>query len=278
MEDQKSRTKIVELLRFVSSYDDKLTSLKDYVSRMKENQKEIFYVTGDHIDSVKNMACIEKLKKKNYEVLFLIDPIDEYLVQHLHEYDSKRLVNCAKEGFALEDTEEEKKQKEEVKKEWDGVCKRIMGILGDKVKDVVISDRLVVRPCVLVSDVYGLTANMEKIMKAQALRSGDAMMMMGGKRILEINPDHKILKFIKEKIDSKVAEKPLEYIINLLHDAAMLDSGFTLSDPSKYTSRVYTLIENGLTGNEENEEEDIDLSTIKDESDEKNETSMEDVD
>jgi molecular chaperone HtpG len=286
MEDQKSRTKIVELLRFVSSYDDKLTSLKDYVSRMKENQKDIFYVTGEHIDSVKNMACIEKLKKKNYEVLFLIDPIDEYLVQHLHEYDSKRLVNCSKEGFALEDTEEEKKQKEEVKKEWDGVCKRITSILGDKVKDVVISDRLVTRPCVLVSDVYGWTANMEKIMKAQALRSGDAMMMMGGKRILEINPDHKILKYIKERIDSNAAEKPLENIINLLHDTVMLDSGFTLSDPSKYTSRVYTLIENGLTGDEENEEneegegdeEDIDLSTLKEKSDEKNETSMEDVD
>lgn len=285
MEDHKSREKLAELLRFNSSRDDKLTSLKDYVSRMKENQKEIYFVTGENIESVKNMACIEKLKKKGYEVLFMVDPIDEYLNQHLSEYDSKRLVNCSKEGFTLEETEEEKKQKEEVKKEWVDVCGRIKKLLGDKVKDVTVSDRLVSRPCVLVTDMYGWTANMEKIMKAQALRNGDPAYSMSGRRIFEINPDHPILKHLKEKIESKAPEKSIENIVTLLHDTVMLDSGFSLDDPSKYTSRIYNLIQSGLTGDDvadvsgvDDDREDIDLSTIKEESDEKNETSMEDVD
>jgi molecular chaperone HtpG len=170
-EDSANRPKLAELLRYHSTKSgEDQCSLKEYVSRMKEGQKDIFFITGESRNAVANSPFIETLKKRGYEVLYLVDPIDEYVIQQLKEYDGKKLKNCSKEGFELDQTEDEKKAFEEKKASFEGLCKVIKEILGDKVEKVLVGSRVTESPCVLVTGEYGWSANMERIMKAQALR------------------------------------------------------------------------------------------------------------
>jgi len=170
-EDTTNRAKLADFLRYHSNKSgDEQISLKEYVSRMKEGQKDIYFITGESRTAVANSPFIESLKKRGYEVLYMIDPIDEYVIQQLKEYDGKKLKNCTKEGLDLDDTEEEKKKFEEQKAAFEGLCKLIKEILGDKVEKVVVSNRISDSPCVLVTGEFGWSANMERIMKAQALR------------------------------------------------------------------------------------------------------------
>lgn len=137
-EDSTNRKKLSEYLRYHSSQSgDELTSLKDYVSRMKENQKSIYFITGESKDAVENSAFVERLRKRGYEVLYMIDPIDEYAVQQLKEYDGKTLVSVTKEGLELPEDEEEKKRQEENKSKFEGLCKIMKEILDKKVEKVV---------------------------------------------------------------------------------------------------------------------------------------------
>jgi len=176
-EDSANRTKLAELLRFHSTKTgDDTTSLKDYVTRMKEGQKEIFFITGESKKAVESSPFVEGLKKKGYEVLFLTEPIDEYMVQQLKEYDGKKLFNISKEGLKLDETEEEKKKAEDLKKANENLCKVVKDVLGDKVEKVILSNRLVDSPCVLVTGEFGWSAYMEKIMRAQALRGTEAFL------------------------------------------------------------------------------------------------------
>lgn len=165
-EDTTNRGKIADLLRFhTSKSGDDQVSLKTYVGRMKEGQDELYYITGESRQSVANSPFIEGLKKKGLEVIYMTDPIDEYAVQQLKEYDGKKLKCVTKEGLDL-DTEEEKAQKEEEKAQFENLCKLIKDVLGDKVEKVQVSSRITESPCVLVTGEYGWTAYMEKIMKA----------------------------------------------------------------------------------------------------------------
>jgi molecular chaperone HtpG len=188
-EDQANRTKLADLLRFhTSKSGEDLISFKDYVQRMKEGQKDIFYITGESRQQVANSPFLEALRKRGYEVLYLVDPIDEYMVQQLKDYDGKKLKSCTKEGLDLEETEEEKKQREEEKARFEPLCKLMKDVLGDKVEKVVVSNRIDESPCVLVTGEYGWTANMERIMKAQALRDSSMTSYMISKKTMEINP------------------------------------------------------------------------------------------
>lgn len=201
-EDSANRGKLADLLRFhTSKSGEDLISFKDYVQRMKEGQKDIFYITGESRAQVANSPFLEALKKRGYEVLYLVDPIDEYMVQQLKDYDGKKLKSCTKEGLDLEETEEEKKQKEEEKARFEPLCKLMKDVLGDKVEKVVVSNRIDESPCVLVTGEYGWTANMERIMKAQALRDSSMTSYMVSKKTMEINPKNPIVQELRNKAD-----------------------------------------------------------------------------
>ena len=193
-EDSNNRNKIADLLRWhTSKSGDELVSFKDYVSKMKEGQKGIYYITGESRAAVANSPFIESLKKRGIEVIFMVDPIDEYAVQQLKEYDGKKLISCSKEGLDLDETEEEKKKKEEEKAKFEPLCKLMKDVLGDKVEKVIVGARIEDSPCVLVTGEYGWTANMERIMKAQALRDSSMTSYMVSKKTMEINPKHSIV-------------------------------------------------------------------------------------
>lgn len=251
-EDSVNRKKISDLLRFYSSQSgEDPTSLKDYVSRMKENQKSIYYITGENRDAVENSAFVERVKKRGYEILYLVDPIDEYATQQLKEYDGKTLVSVTKEGLEFPEDEEEKKRFEEAKAQFESLCKTMKEILDKKVEKVIVSNRLVSSPCCIVTSQYGWTANMERIMKAQALRDNSTMGYMAAKKQLEINPDHSIVKSLKERADADKNDKSVKDLVMLLYETSLLASGFTLEDPQIHANRIHRMIKLGLGVDEE---------------------------
>merc|ERR1712149_40036 len=193
-EDSTNRTKVANLLRYYSSHDggEERTTLADYVTRMKDNQKDIYFITGESVEIVKNSAFVERVTKRGFEVLYMCEPIDEYCVQQLREFDGKTLVSVTKEGLELPEDEEEKKKFEETKTQFAPLCDVMKNILDKKVEKVVVSNRMVSSPCCIVTSQYGWSANMERIMKAQALKDTSTMGYMAAKKHLEINPDHVI--------------------------------------------------------------------------------------
>merc|ERR1712095_140857 len=199
-EDSTNRKKLAGHLRFATSASgDEMCSLTDYVSRMKENQKDIFYITGESKEVVAASSFVERLKKRGLEVVYMTEPIDEYVVQQLKEYEGKNLVSVTKEGLELPEDEEEKNKREENVKKLEGLCKVMKDILDKKVEKVTVSTRLVSSPCCIVTSQYGWTANMERIMKAQALRDTSTMGYMAAKKHMEINPDHSIIENLRQR-------------------------------------------------------------------------------
>merc|ERR1719356_1835079 len=280
-EDTVNRTKIAKLLRYPStkSGDDE-TSLDDYVSRMSENQAGIYYVTGESKRSVETSPFLEKLKKKGYEVLYMTDPIDEYAIQQLKEYDGKKLLSATKEGLKMDEDEDEKKAFEEAKAKTENLCKLMKEVLDEKVEKVVVSNRLADSPCCLVTGEYGWSANMERIMKAQALRDTSQSAYMSSKKTMEVNPTNSIIVALREKADADQSDKTVKDLIWLLYDTSLLTSGFSLDEPSTFASRIHRLVKLGLSIDDDDDEEDDedmeDLPPLDD--DEEGESAMESVD
>merc|ERR1712179_398689 len=246
-EDSTNRKKLASYLRYHSSQSgDGMTSLGDYVTRMKENQKDIYYITGESKEQVANSAFVERVTKRGFEVLYMVEPIDEYCVQQLKEHEGKNLVSITKEGLELPEDEEEKKKFEEDKAKFDNLCKLIKEILDKKVEKVTVSNRLVQSPCCIVTSQYGWSANMERIMKAQALRDTSTMGYMAAKKHLEINPDHPIVESLRVKADADKNDKAVKDLVCLLFETSLLSSGFFLEEPAVHASRIYRMIKLGL--------------------------------
>ena len=289
-EDSSNREKLADLLMFYSTKSNKkMVSFKDYINAMPESQKHIYYITGESQKSVEHSPFIEKCKKRNYEVLFMTDPIDEYCVQQLKEFDGKTLVCVTKEGLKFDESEENKKIWEELVEEFKPLTNKVKTILGDKVEKVVLSERVVNSPCVLVTGEYGWSANMERIMKAQALRDTTMSSYMMSKKTMEINPQHIIIKALKEQHTKDENSKTLADLVNLIFESSLIASGFNIEEPATFVNRINNMIKLGLSLDEEVEEtkdkddvkddvkEDVKEDDDKDE-DEDEKSQMEEVD
>ena len=263
-EDSANRGKLADLLRFhTSKSGEDQISFKEYIQRMKEGQKDIFYITGESRAQVAHSPFLEALKKRGLEVLYLVDPIDEYMVQQLKEYDGKKLKSCSKEGLDLEETEDEKKQKEEQKARFEPLCKLMKDVLGDKVEKVVVSTRIDESPCVLVTGEYGWTANMERIMKAQALRDSSMTSYMISKKTMEINPNNPIIQELRNKADVDQSDKTVKDLVWLLFETSLLTSGFSLDEANTFANRIHRMIKLGLSIFEDDNKEDDDLPPLQ---------------
>lgn len=277
-EDTQNKTKLAELLRYHSTKSgDEMTSLKDYVTRMKEGQNDIYYITGESKKAVENSPFLEKLKKKGYEVLYMVDAIDEYAVGQLKEFEGKKLVSATKEGLKLEETEDEKQKQEALKEKFEGLCKVIKDVLGDKVEKVVVSDRVVDSPCCLVTGEYGWTANMERIMKAQALRDSSMAGYMSSKKTMEINPENSIMEELRKRADADKNDKSVKDLVLLLFETSLLTSGFSLDEPNTFGNRIHRMLKLGLSIDEDNADADADIPALE-EADADAESKMEEVD
>ncbi|CAD2093079.1 heat shock protein 90, putative [Plasmodium vinckei brucechwatti] len=276
-EDNANRAKITELLRFQTSKSgDEMIGLKDYVDRMKDNQKDIYYITGESINAVSNSPFLEALTKRGFEVIYMVDPIDEYAVQQLKDFDGKKLKCCTKEGLDIEDSEEAKKSFETLKAEYEGLCKVIKDVLHEKVEKVVVGQRITDSPCVLVTSEFGWSANMERIMKAQALRDNSMTSYMLSKKIMEINARHPIITALKQKADADKSDKTVKDLIWLLFDTSLLTSGFALEEPTTFSKRIHRMIKLGLSIDED-DNNDIELPPLE-ETIEGADSKMEEVD
>ena len=247
-EDATNRKKLCDFLRYSSTKAlEEPTSLKDYVTRMKEGQQSIYYITGESKAKLETSPFIEEAKRRDLEVLFMVDPIDEYVMQQVKDYEDKKFVCLTKEGVKFEETEEEKAKKEEDKAAFEKLTKQMKDILGDKVEKVVLTERLNTSPCILVTSEFGWSAHMEQIMKAQALRDSSMSSYMQSKKTMEINPNHGIIRELKNKVEGDQSDKTVKDLVYLLFDTALLSSGFSLEDPAGYAERIHRMIKLGLS-------------------------------
>jgi len=248
-DDQHNRTRLSKLLRFHSSKTKKLTSLEDYVSRMKEGQTQIYYLAGENQDVVSNSPFVEKLLRKGYEVLYMTDPIDEWSIQTLNKFDNKYLLtNVAKEGLKLEDkqSEEDKQKEKQETEEFKDLLDFLKGKLENKISKVIVSQNLVKTPSAITSGLYGFTANMERLMKAQAFADQKQFAYMKGQRVLEINPRHPIIIELNRRVKNDGNDPVANDLGLLLYDTASLHSGYSLDDAPGFAGRVHTMMKLSL--------------------------------
>merc|ERR1719395_496844 len=207
IEDAANRTRLAKLLRYATSKSgDKEISLEDYVANMKEDQKNIYYISGEDKDSLMKSPSVEKLLAKDIEIIFMTDSVDEYTVQHLTEFEGKRLINASREGLKLEEGDKDKKREDQYKEMFKPFLDYAKETLGKKVEKVAISKHLVQSPVVVLSADYGWTAQMEKVMKSQAFADQSKFEFMKSKRMFEINPRHPMIIELNSRIKDNATD------------------------------------------------------------------------
>ncbi|KAG9135166.1 hypothetical protein Leryth_013455 [Lithospermum erythrorhizon] len=257
IEDAANRNRLAKLLRFeTTTSDGKLTSLDQYMSRMKSGQKDIFYITGSSKEQLEKSPFLERLKKKNYEVILFTDPVDEYLMQYLMDYEDKKFQNVSKEGLQIKDSKnkELKESFKELTKWWKSA------LASENVDSVKVSNRLADTPCVVVTSKYGWSANMERIMQSQTLSDASKQSYMKGKRVLEINPRHPIIKELRERVVQDPEDENVKQTALLMYQTSLMESGFILNDPKDFASRIYNSVKSSLNINADaavEEEDDV---------------------
>jgi len=245
IEDQDNRPQLSKLLRFQSSKSgDGLTSLDKYVEGMKENQKGIYYVAADSKEIAEGSPFVEELLNRDIEILYLVEPIDEVCVANLGKFGETELIDVSKEDLLLDEEDDEmKKKSEELAGEFSKLCDWMKDVLGQKVEKVVVSKRAMTNsPCMLVTSKFGWSANMEKIMRAQAMGDNRALEYMSGKKILELNPSHDIVVSLKSACEKDPKDSGAKSMVDLMYETALLTSGFSVESPKEFASRVYEMI------------------------------------
>ncbi|KAG2629639.1 heat shock protein 90-6, mitochondrial-like [Panicum virgatum] len=247
MEDKENHKRIAPLLRFFSSQsNDELISLDEYVENMKPEQKDIYFIAADSLSSAKNAPFLEKLTEKEYEVLLLVDPMDEVAIQNLSSYKDKKFVDISKEDLDLGDKNEEREK--EIKQEFSQTCDWIKKRLGDKVARVDISNRLSSSPCVLVAAKFGWSANMERLMRAQSMGDTSSLDFMRSRKVFEINPDHEIIKGLNVACRNNPDDSEALKVLDVLFETAMISSGFTPDNPAKLSGKIYEMMSSAIAG------------------------------
>jgi heat shock protein beta len=243
MEDHSNRTRLAKLLRFRSSNDaEKLTSLADYIGRMKDKQEVIYFMAGGSLDEVKNSPFVERLLKKGYEVLYLIEPVDEYCIQSLPEFDGKKFQNVAKEGVKID----EKDKTEEQEKEYEPLLKWMKESgLKDLIEKATVSQRLTESPCALVANSYGWSGNMERIMNSQAYakaKDPSANFYATQKKILEINVYHPLVIELNKKVTADPEDQTAKDLVRVMFETATLRSGYNIKDSADFANRIERML------------------------------------
>ena len=258
-EDSQNRTKLLKLLMFnslkSSSDTDKMITLHEYLKNMKDNQKNIYYITGDNMKSLENSPFVNGMKKFGFDVLYMTDPIDEYMIQSVREFEDKTFVDISKEGGEIDENDESFKLDEDKMKDFEKVlCSKMKLVLDNKIESVKISNRLNDAPCCISASKYGWSANMERIMKAQTLQSNkDMSSYMAGRRILELNMKNPIIMNLQESLkNDTINDKTFNDVTLLMYETALVASGFMQEDPSDFSSRIYKMISLGLCGDNVN--------------------------
>lgn len=294
IEDHSNRTRLAKLLRFQSSNSkDGVTSLNDYIERMKEKQESIFFVAGSSRDEVEKSPFVERLLKKGYEVLYLTEPVDEYCIQALPEYENKKFQNVAKEGVKIDDSEKAKERQQALDQDFKTLTDWLKeDALKDKIEKAVVSERLTTSPCALIASSYGWSGNMERIMKAQAYqKAGDASNQYYAtqKKTLEVNPRHPLVKELKKRVDTDKEDQTTKNLAVVLFETATLRSGYGLQDTSGFSERIEHMLRLSMNvpldekvedepedeGGEDEEDDADSVNEVEDEGDEKKAESTE---
>ena len=249
IEDAANRTRLAKLLRYATSKSgDKEISLEDYVANMKEDQKNIYYISGEDKDSLLKSPSVEKLLSKDIEIIFMTDSVDEYTVQHLTEFEGKRLINASREGLKLEEGDVEKKREDQYKELFKPLLDYIKEALGKKVEKVQISKHLVNSPVVVLSADYGWTAQMEKVMKSQAFADQSKFEFMKSKRMFEINPRHPMIVELNSRVKDSATDDTTKDMVISLYLSGVISAGYTLTpeDAQDFGERVGRMVTGSL--------------------------------
>ncbi|KRY75705.1 Endoplasmin [Trichinella pseudospiralis] len=268
-EDPGNRQRLSKLLRFQSSnHPSDLTSLAEYVERMSERQKVIYYMAGTSRKEVESSPFVERLLKKGIEVLYLVDPVDEYCMNSLPEFDNKKFQNVAKEGLSLEMSEKTKQRIADLENDFSETLKWLKeDALKDKIEKAVLSQRLTKSPCALVASAWGWSGNMERLMRSQTYsKSQDPTQeyYMKEKKVFEINPYHPVIKAIKQRVNEDKSDPLALSVARLLYDAATLRSGYLLKDSADFADRIDVMLKSALNLNPDEGAEEIEEDAEED--------------